>query len=55
MSHMDYTRKKEGRGKHVLGVNIIQLLPPLKVNIIIVQPRGVVFPEGKQHRKGELL
>ena len=24
--------------------NIIQLLPPLKVNIIIVHPRGVVFP-----------
>jgi hypothetical protein len=25
---------------------IIQLLPALKVNIIIVHPRGVVFPEG---------
>jgi uncharacterized membrane protein YagU involved in acid resistance len=24
--------------------NIIQLLPALKVNIIIVHPRGVVFP-----------
>jgi hypothetical protein len=38
-------------------LNIIQLLPALKVNIIIVHPRGVVFPraEGKQHPKGEHL
>jgi hypothetical protein len=26
--------------------NNIQLMPALKVNIIIVHPRGVVFPEG---------
>jgi hypothetical protein len=32
MSNMDYTRKKKGRGKNALGVNIIQLLPALKVN-----------------------
>jgi hypothetical protein len=38
--------------------NIIQLMPALKVNIIIVHPRGVVFPralEGKQHPSGEQL
>jgi hypothetical protein len=29
---------------HVYRINIIQLLPALKVNIIIVHPRGVVFP-----------
>ena len=33
----------------------IQLMPALKVNIVIVHPRGVVFPEGKQHPKGEQL
>ena len=35
--------------------NNIQLLPALKVNIIIVHPKGVVFSEGKQHPKGEKL
>jgi hypothetical protein len=35
--------------------NNIQLLLALKVNIIIVHPKGVVFPEGKQHPKGEKL
>ena len=45
--------------------NIIQLIPALKVNIIIVHPWDVVFsralpegccfPEGKQHPKGEQL
>ena len=33
----------------------IQIIPALKVNIIIVHSRGVVFPEGKQHPKGEQL
>jgi hypothetical protein len=32
-------------------VNNIQLLPALKVNIIIVYPRGVVFPEGFSPRE----
>jgi hypothetical protein len=31
-----------------LQLNNIQLLPALKVNIIIVYLRGVVFPEGKR-------
>jgi hypothetical protein len=34
--------------------DIIQLLPALKVNIIIVHP-CIVFPEGKQYHKGEQL
>jgi hypothetical protein len=28
--------------------DIIQLLPALKVNIIIVHPRGVIFPRAEQ-------
>ena len=37
--------------------NIIQLMPALKVNIIIVHPWDVVFPraEGKQYLKSEQL
>jgi hypothetical protein len=31
--------------------NNIQLLPALKVNIIIVHPRGVVFPRAFSKRK----
>ena len=32
-------------------MNNIQLMPALKVNIIIVHPRGVVFPEGYSRGK----
>jgi hypothetical protein len=33
---------------------IIQLLPELKVNIIIIFPRGVVFPEGFSPRENNI-
>jgi hypothetical protein len=35
-------------------MNIIQLLPALKVNIIIVHTRGVVFPEGFSPRENNI-
>jgi hypothetical protein len=36
--------------------NIIQLIPALAVNIIIIHPWDVVFfPSGKQHLSGEQL
>jgi len=35
----------------VVVLNIIQLLPALKVNIIIVHPRGVVFPRALSRGK----
>jgi hypothetical protein len=39
---------------YIITYCIIQLMPALKVNIIIVHPRGVVFPRAK-HLKGEQL
>jgi hypothetical protein len=39
---------------HQTEHNIIQLLPALKVNIIIVHPRGVVFAEGLRPRENNI-
>ena len=54
---MGYTTAVKNKKKYqgYFLCNNIQLLPALKVNIIIVHPRGVVFPEEKQHPKGEQL
>ena len=37
-------KKKNGNKINNRMMNIMQLLPAFKVNIIIVHPRGVVFP-----------
>jgi hypothetical protein len=37
-----------------IGYDIMQLLPALKVNIIIVHPRGVVFPRGFNHMENNI-
>jgi len=37
-----------------MSSNSIQLMPALKVNIIIVHPRGVVFPEGFSPRENNI-
>ena len=51
----DFQPKKLGYGQSIVSqsCNSIQLMPALKVNIIIVHPRGVVFPEGFRFTGGK--
>jgi hypothetical protein len=42
------------KSEYLSKKNIIQLLPALKVNIIIVHLRGVVFPDGFSQRENNI-